>query len=91
MSKNWVEISECDLFEMFGDYVVTADKKFEENIKNEKYDYSIFNREYYEKKFPGFEDNIYEILSKISKEKMEKILNNKSSCLERCAEVSESI
>lgn len=66
----WQEIKEGDLCNMFGDYILYSDEVFGEKFNKEDFDYHIFNEDYYRQKFPGFNEDIYEILAQVSKEKL---------------------
>lgn len=66
----WCEIETKDLCEMFGDYVLYADEQFEEQYNNQQFDYEIFNKQYYSEKFPGFDDDVHEVLADVSRRKI---------------------
>lgn len=66
----WQEITTGDICNMFGDYVLYSDEVFGEKINNDDFDYEIFNEGYYRDKFPGFNDDVYNILARVSKEKL---------------------
>ena len=68
--SGWNPMDIGDLCNMFGDYIVYADEQFANNFNKDDFDYEVFNQDYYAEKFPGFDDEVHEILARVSKEKV---------------------
>ena len=69
--NGWSEFRQKDLEEfvdMFSNY---ADENSSEKIDWEKFNYEIYDEDYYAKKFPGFDSSVHKILAECSKKKIE--------------------
>lgn len=69
--NGWSEFRQKDLEEfvdMFSNY---ADENTSNKIDWEKFDYNIYDEDYYAKKFPGFDSSVHKILADCSKKKIE--------------------
>ena len=67
----WNEFKIKDLEEFIDTFTHYADENTSNKIDWEKFDYNIYDKEYFAKKYPGFDDTVHEILAKCSKEKLE--------------------
>ena len=68
--NNWYSISDKDIANMFGDYILYSTDKFKEQIQSNQFNYEVFDADYYASKFPGFSDEVYEILADVSAKKI---------------------
>ena len=68
--NNWNSISDKDIANMFGDYILYSTDKFKEQIQSNQFNYEVFDADYYASKFPGFSDEVYEILADVSTKKI---------------------
>ena len=69
--NNWTEFKQKDLEEfvdMFSNY---ADENSSEKIDWEKFNYDIYDEDYYAEKFPGFDSSVHKILADCSSKKIE--------------------
>tara|TARA_R100001126_G_scaffold82932_1_gene51208 strand:+ start:1099 stop:1527 length:429 start_codon:yes stop_codon:yes gene_type:complete len=69
--NGWSEFRQKDLEEfvdMFSNY---ADENSSEKIDWERFNYEIYDEDYYAKKFPGFDSSVHKILAECSKKKIE--------------------
>lgn len=66
----WQPISEEQLCNMFGDYVLYEQEQFKNQLTLNDFNYEIFDFDYYAEKFPHFQPEIHELLANISKEKI---------------------
>lgn len=71
------EFNESDLEEFIGNFTHYADENTSNKIDWEKFDYNIYTKDYYEKKFPGFDESVHEILAECSKKKIQEHRENK--------------
>jgi alpha-L-fucosidase len=65
----WIEHAPEDFAKMFDgllDY--TADEDFYDNLDWNTVNYKVYDADYYEEKFPGFDPAVYEILAKSTEE-----------------------
>ena len=67
----WKEFSNNDLKEFIDSFTTYADENSSNIIDWDRFDYNIYDKEYFAKKYPGFDDTVHEILAKCSKEKLE--------------------
>ena len=67
---NWVPMSDTQLAEMFGDFVLYADENFKDQFTKENFNYEVFDTDYYREKFPHFDDEVHTILAEVSKKKI---------------------
>ena len=74
---NWVEHDEGNFAKMFeGLLDYCADEEEYDNLDWNTVNYQVYGPDYYEEKFPGFSDEVYEILAK-STEEENKIIDNR--------------
>jgi len=74
---NWVEHDEGNFAKMFeGLLDYCADEDEYDNLDWNTVNYQVYGPDYYEEKFPGFSDEVYEILAK-STEEENKIIDNR--------------
>ena len=67
----WKEFSTNDLKEFIDSFTSYADENTSNQIDWDKFDYNIYDKDYFAKKYPGFDDTVHEILAKCSKKKLE--------------------
>jgi hypothetical protein len=73
----WVEHDETNFHKMFDgllDYC--ADEQFYDNLDWNTVNYKVYGADYYQEKFPGFSEEVYEILAK-STEEENKFVDNR--------------
>ena len=74
---NWVEHDEGNFAKMFeGLLDYCADEEQWDNLNWNTVNYQVYGPDYYEEKFPGFSEEVYEILAK-STEEENKIIDNR--------------
>ena len=74
---NWVEHDEGNFAKMFeGLLDYCADEEEYDNLDWNTVNYQVYGADYYEEKFPGFSEEVYEILAK-STEEENKIIDNR--------------
>ena len=74
---NWVEHDEGNFAKMFeGLLDYCADEEEYDNLNWNTVNYQVYGPDYYEEKFPGFSEEVYEILAK-STEEENKIIDNR--------------
>ena len=74
---NWVEHDEGNFAKMFeGLLDYCADEDEYDNLDWNTVNYQVYGPDYYEEKFPGFSEEVYEILAK-STEEENKIIDNR--------------
>lgn len=74
---NWVEHDEGNFAKMFeGLLDYCADEEEWDNLNWNTVNYQVYGPDYYEEKFPGFSEEVYEILAK-STEEDNKIIDNR--------------
>ena len=74
---NWVEHDEGNFAKMFeGLLDYCADEEEYDNLDWNTVNYQVYGPDYYEEKFPGFSEEVYEILAK-STEEENKIIDNR--------------
>jgi len=74
---NWVEHDEGNFAKMFeGLLDYCADEDEWDNLNWNTVNYQVYGPDYYEEKFPGFSEEVYEILAK-STEEENKIIDNR--------------
>jgi hypothetical protein len=74
---NWVEHDEGNFAKMFeGLLDYCADEEEYDNLNWNTVNYQVYGADYYEEKFPGFSEEVYEILAK-STEEENKIIDNR--------------
>ena len=74
---HWVEHDDSDFAKVFNgllDY--TNDDDELDNLDWNSVNYEVYGADYYEEKFPGFSDEVYEILAK-STEEENKVVDNR--------------
>ncbi len=54
-----------------------ADEEYLDNLDWNSVNYQVYGSDYYEEKFPGFSDEVYEILAK-STEEENKVVDNRT-------------
>ena len=59
LKGKWIELDEASLIDMFSSVIVQAN----EELGSEFAFHKVKDEEYYEEKFPGFEDKVYTILA----------------------------
>lgn len=59
LKGRWIELDETSLIDMFSSVIVQAN----EELGSEFAFHRMKDEEYYEEKFPGFEDKVYTILA----------------------------
>ena len=59
LKGKWIELDEASLIDMFSSVIVQAN----EELGSEFAFHKVKDEEYYEQKFPGFEDKVYTILA----------------------------
>lgn len=59
LKGKWIELDETSLIDMFSSVIVQAN----EELGSEFAFHRMKDEEYYEQKFPGFEDKVYTILA----------------------------
>ena len=59
LKGRWIELDEASLIDMFSSVIVQAS----EELGSEFAFHRMKDEEYYEQKFPGFEDKVYTILA----------------------------
>ena len=59
LKGKWIELDEASLIDMFSSVIVQAS----EELGSEFAFHKVKDEEYYEQKFPGFEDKVYTILA----------------------------
>ena len=59
LKGKWIELDETSLIDMFSSVIVQAN----EELGSEFAFHKVKDEEYYEEKFPGFEDKVYTILA----------------------------
>ena len=59
LKGKWIELDEASLIDMFSSVIVQAS----EELGSEFAFHKVKDEEYYEEKFPGFEDKVYTILA----------------------------
>lgn len=69
--SEWKEFSNKDLEEFIDNFSQYADENTTNKIDWDKFDYKIYDKEYFAKKYPGFDDTIHEILANCSNKKLE--------------------
>ena len=62
------DFDEASLSKFIDNFTNYADES--DNIDFEKFDYNIYDEQYYSKKFPGFDDWVHKILAECSRKKM---------------------
>ena len=73
----WVEHDESNFAKMFeGLLDYCADEEEFDNLDWNTVNYKVYGADYYEEKFPGFSEEVYEILAK-STEEENKIIDNR--------------
>ncbi len=66
---NWVEHDEGNFAKMFeGLLDYCADEEEYDNLDWNTVNYQVYGADYYEEKFPGFSEEVYEILAKSTEE-----------------------
>ena len=73
----WVEHKDedfCKVFDGLLDYC--ADEEYFDNLDWNSVNYQLYGADYYKEKFPGFSDEVYEILAK-STEPENKLIDNR--------------
>ena len=79
---NWVEHDEGNFAKMFeGLLDYCADEEEYDNLDWNTVNYQVYGPDYYEEKFPGFSDEVYEILAK-STEEENKIVDKRIPAIE---------
>ena len=74
----WVEHDESNFAKMFeGLLDYCADEEEFDNLDWNTVNYKVYGPDYYEEKFPGFPDEVYDILAK-STEEENKIIDNRT-------------
>jgi len=74
----WVEHNESNFAKMFeGLLDYCADEEEFDNLDWNTVNYKVYGPDYYEEKFPGFPDEVYDILAK-STEEENKIIDNRT-------------
>ena len=74
---NWVEHDEGNFAKMFeGLLDYCADEEEYDSLDWNTVNYQVYGPDYYEEKFPGFSEEVYEILAK-STEEENKIIDNR--------------
>ena len=74
----WVEHDESNFAKMFeGLLDYCADEEEFDNLDWNTVNYKLYGADYYEEKFPGFSEEVYEILAK-STEEENKIIDNRT-------------
>jgi hypothetical protein len=72
----WVEHDDfAKVFDGLLDYC--ADEEYLDNLDWNSVNYQVYGKDYYEEKFPGFSDEVYEILAK-STEEENKVVDNRT-------------
>jgi len=73
----WVEHDETNFHKMFeGLLDYCADEEQYDNLNWNTVNYNVYGADYYQEKFPGFSDEVYEILAK-STEEENKFIDNR--------------
>lgn len=73
----WVEHDETNFHKMFeGLLDYCADEEYYDNLNWDTVNYEVYGADYYQEKFPGFSDEVYEILAKSTKEE-NKFIDNR--------------
>jgi alpha-L-fucosidase len=73
----WVEHDETNFHKMFeGLLDYCADEEFYDNLDWNTVNYTVYGADYYQEKFPGFSEEVYEILAK-STEEENKFIDNR--------------
>ena len=67
----WKEFSTNDLKEFIDSFTSYADENTSNQIDWDRFDYNIYDKEYFAKKYPGFDDTVHQILADCSKKKLE--------------------
>ena len=67
---NWSPLNDKDIANMFGDYILYSTDKFQEQLQSNQFSYEVFDADYYASKFPGFANEVYEILADVSQKKI---------------------
>ena len=67
----WKEFSNNDLKEFIDSFTTYADENSSNIIDWDRFDYNIYDKEYFAKKYPGFDDTVHQILADCSKKKLE--------------------
>lgn len=70
VENDWCPLSDKDIANMFGDYILYSTDKFQKQLQSNQFNYEVFDANYYASKFPGFSDNVYEILADVSQRKI---------------------
>ena len=74
----WVEHDESNFAKMFeGLLDYCADEEEFDNLDWNTVNYKVYGADYYEEKFPGFSEEVYEILAK-STEEENKVIDNRT-------------
>jgi len=74
----WVEHDESNFAKMFeGLLDYCADEEEFDNLDWNTVNYQVYGADYYEEKFPGFSEEVYEILAK-STEEENKVIDNRT-------------
>ena len=77
----WVEHDESNFHKMFeGLLDYCADEEEFENLDWNTVNYTVYGADYYQEKFPGFSEEVYEILAK-STEEENKLIDNRMPSL----------